>query len=63
MDKRSLAIDIDLSMIYKLQASEAAETLNEFGINYDEKLINPVVRDVARSVFGSYTAETIAENR
>lgn len=63
MDKRSLPVSVDLSVIYRLSSAEAAETLYEFGQNYDEKLINPVVRDIVRSAFGQYTAETIAEKR
>ncbi len=62
-DKRNLKVDIDISVQYRLKAKSAPATIANFGMSWEENLINPTVRSVVRDVLGQYIAEETAENR
>ncbi len=63
LDNKNLPIGVELTVQYTPDRNEAAEILAQFGKNYFEKLINPIVRDVVRDVIGKYQAEKIAADR
>lgn len=63
LDARGLPVSIDLTVQYRLNPEKAPETIKKWGLSWEDKIINPVVRDVVRSVVGQYTAEQLPTNR
>jgi regulator of protease activity HflC (stomatin/prohibitin superfamily) len=63
LDKRGLPVSIELTIQYRLNAEYAAQTISNWGFSWEEKIINPVVRDVVRNVIGNYEAEALPTQR
>ncbi len=63
LDKRGLPVSIELTVQYRLNAQFAAQTVSNWGFSWEEKIINPVVRDVVRNVVGQYEAESLPIKR
>lgn len=63
MDSRGLTVSIELTVQYQLNASTAPQTIAEYGLSWEQKIINPVVRDVVRGVVGRYPAEELPIKR
>jgi regulator of protease activity HflC (stomatin/prohibitin superfamily) len=63
LDKRGLPVSIELTVQYRLNAQFAAQTISNWGFSWEDKIINPVVRDVVRNVVGKYDAESIPVQR
>ncbi len=59
LDSRGLPVSIDLTVQYKLEPSTAPQTIATWGLAWEDKIINPVVRDVTRNVVGQYPAEEL----
>jgi len=62
-DSRGLPVSVELTVQYKLKPEFAAEMYAKWGENWEEKLINPVVRSAVRDVIGKYAAEEIPSHR
>ena len=63
LDKRGLPVRIELTVQYQLNRATASQTISNWGLSWEEKIINPVVRDVVRNVIGSFEAETLPKKR
>jgi regulator of protease activity HflC (stomatin/prohibitin superfamily) len=63
LDARGLPVAIDLTVQYQLNPLNAPQTIAAWGLSWEEKIINPVVRDIVRNVVGKYTAEELPVNR
>jgi len=63
LDKRGLPVSIELTVQYRLNAQFAAQTISNWGFSWEDKIINPVVRDVVRNVVGKYDAESLPQLR
>ncbi len=63
LDARGLPVSIDLTVQYKLKAQSAPQTIATWGLSWEDKIINPVVRDVTRNIVGKYTAEELPIKR
>ena len=63
LDKRGLPVSIELTVQYRLNAQYAAQTISNWGFSWEEKIINPVVRDIVRNVVGQYDAESLPIKR
>ncbi|MBN2896254.1 MAG: prohibitin family protein [Campylobacterales bacterium] len=63
LDKRGLPVSIELTVQYRLNAQFAAQTISTWGFSWEEKIINPVVRDVVRNIVGQYEAESLPIRR
>jgi len=63
LDKRGLPVSIELTVQYRLNAQYAAQTISNWGFSWEEKIINPVARDVVRNVVGQYEAESLPIQR
>jgi len=63
LDSRGLPIQVELSVSYRLNPDKAAFVLKTYGINWEDKIINPIVRDVVRNVIGKYPAEELPVKR
>jgi regulator of protease activity HflC (stomatin/prohibitin superfamily) len=46
-----------------MNAQYAAQPVSNWGVSWEEKIINPVVRDVVRNVVGQYEAESLPIER
>ena len=63
LDARGLPVSIELTVQYKLTADGAPNTIATYGLAWEDKIINPVVRDIVRNVVGVYTAEELPTKR
>jgi regulator of protease activity HflC (stomatin/prohibitin superfamily) len=63
LDARGLPVSIELTVQYRLTADGAPTTIANWGLSWEDKIINPVVRDVVRNVVGNYTAEELPTKR
>lgn len=63
LDNRWLPIGIEMTILYQLDQLQVAETIVKYGYSWDEKLVNPTVREVVRDVLWEYEAEIIPEKR
>ena len=63
LDARGLPITVELSMSYRLNPNEAAYTIKTYGLNWEDKIVNPIVRDVVRNVIGKFPAEELPSKR
>ncbi|MCE3037259.1 prohibitin family protein [Helicobacter sp. faydin-H20] len=63
MDSRGLTVSIELTVQYKLNAQNASLTFATYGQSWEQIIINPIVRDVVRSVIGRYPAEELPTKR
>ncbi len=63
LDKRGLPVAIELTVQYRLNAQYAAQTISNWGFSWEDKIINPVVRDIVRNVVGKYDAEVLPQMR
>ncbi len=63
LDARGLPVSIELTVQYRLTADGAPKTIANWGLSWEDKIINPVVRDIVRNVVGTYTAEELPTKR
>jgi regulator of protease activity HflC (stomatin/prohibitin superfamily) len=63
LDARGLPVSIELTVQYRLTADGAPTTIANWGFSWEDKIINPVVRDIVRNVVGIYTAEDLPTKR
>jgi regulator of protease activity HflC (stomatin/prohibitin superfamily) len=63
LDKRGLPVGIELTVQYVLKPAGAPQTIATWGLSWEDKIINPVVRDVVRNVIGNLTAEELPVKR
>ncbi len=63
LDARGLPVSIELTVQYKLEPGTAPQTIATWGLSWEDKIINPVVRDVTRSVIGKFNAEELPQKR
>lgn len=63
LDARNLPVSIDITVQYRLNPENAPQTIAAWGLSWENKIVDPVVRDVVRSVTGKYTAEELPTRR
>ncbi len=63
LDSRGLPVSIDLTVQYRLKPEGASRTIASWGLAWEDKIINPVVRDIVRNVVGKFTAEQLPVKR
>ncbi len=63
LDARGLLISIDITVQYRLKPDTAPQTIATYGTSWEEKIINPITRDIVRNVVGSYKAEVLPLKR
>ncbi|WP_170018812.1 prohibitin family protein [Campylobacter sp. RM16190] len=63
LDARNLPVSIDITVQYRLNPENAPQTIAAWGLSWESKIVDPVVRDVVRSVTGKYTAEELPTKR
>jgi regulator of protease activity HflC (stomatin/prohibitin superfamily) len=63
LDARGLPVSIELTVQYKLLPSGAPNTIATWGLSWEDKIVNPVVRNIVRNVVGGFTAEELPTKR
>ena len=63
LDARGLPVSIELTVQYKLLPHGAPTTIATWGLSWEDKIVNPVVRNIVRNVVGGYNAETLPMQR
>jgi regulator of protease activity HflC (stomatin/prohibitin superfamily) len=63
LDQRGLPVSIELTVQYRLKPQSTPQTIATWGLSWEDKIINPVVRDVVRTVVGGHTAEELPAKR
>jgi len=63
LDARGLPVTIELTVQYKLLPHGAPKTIASWGLSWEDKIINPVVRDIVTKTVGRYTAEELPTKR
>jgi regulator of protease activity HflC (stomatin/prohibitin superfamily) len=63
LDSRGLEVSVELTVQYALRSESAPAAIASLGLNWEDKMINPAVRDVVRSVIGAYAAEELPQRR
>jgi regulator of protease activity HflC (stomatin/prohibitin superfamily) len=63
LDARGLPVSIELTVQYKLLPAGAPTTIANWGLSWEDKIVNPEVRNVVRNVVGKYTAEELPVKR
>ena len=63
LDARGLPVSIELTVQYRLTATGAPATIATWGLSWEDKIVNPVVRSVVRNVVGGFNAEDLPTKR
>ncbi len=63
LDARGLPVSIELTVQYRLTAAGAPTTIATWGPAWEEKIVNPVVRNIVRNVVGGFNAEELPTKR
>lgn len=63
LDSRGLPVSIELTVQYRLTASGAPSTIATWGLSWEDKIVNPVVRNVVRNIVGGFNAEELPTKR
>ena len=63
LDARGLPVSIELTVQYRLTAAGAPATIATWGLSWEDKIVNPVVRNVVRNVVGGFNAEDLPTKR
>ncbi len=63
LDARGLPVSIELTVQYKLTPSGAPHTIATWGLSWEDKIVNPVVRNIVRNVVGGFNAEELPTKR
>lgn len=59
LTKEGLSIDLDITIQYRLVEDTASEVYRKLGLNYQEKIIRPVIRSVIREIIAKYDAKDV----
>ena len=63
LDSKNLSIGMEVTVQFTPESDKGKKILEIYGVNYFEKLINPIIRDVIRDIVSQYQAEEIAFKR
>lgn len=63
LDSRNLPVSVDVTVQYRLNATNAPQTIASWGLSWENKIIDPVVKEIVRGVVAKFTAEELPPNR
>lgn len=63
MDSRGLPVSIELTVQYQLNDEAAPQTIARYGLEWESKIISPLVLETVRTVVGNYPAEDLPNKR
>ena len=59
LTKEGLQVDLDITVLYRLEEEKASDIYREVGLDYQEKIIRPVIRSTIREVIATYNSKDI----
>ncbi len=59
LTKEGLSVDLDMTVLYRLEEDKASDVYKSVGLNYEEKIIRPMIRTSIRDVIANYEAKDI----
>jgi len=59
LTKEGLNVDLDITVLYHLNETDASDVYKNVGLNYEEKIIRPAIRSSIREVIAQYEAKDI----
>ncbi len=59
LTKEGLSVDLDVTILYRLNESNASDIYKDVGTMYDSKIIRPAIRSTIRKVVAQYDAKVI----
>jgi len=59
LTKEGLEVDLDITVLYRLEEAKASDIYREVGLDYEEKIIRPVIRSTIRQVIATYNSKDI----
>jgi len=59
LSAEGLKVDLDITVLYKLDSTKASEVYRDLGEEYVEKIIRPVIRGNIRGIVGKYMAKEV----
>lgn len=59
LTKEGLSVELDITMLYRVNEEKASDLYREVGVNFEEKIIRPEIRSVIREVMAQYEAKDI----
>ena len=57
------SVDFQIRVLYKPDVTRLAEITRELGTNYAEKVLSPIVKEVAKTIIAQYSAQQLLSNR
>ncbi len=59
LTKEGLEVALDITVLYRLDEEKASDIYREMGLNYEDKIIRPIIRSSIRGVIAQYDAKVI----
>lgn len=59
LTKEGLSVDLDMTVLYRLEEDKASDVYRSVGLNYEDKIIRPMIRTSIRDVIANYEAKDI----
>ncbi|MFH1412463.1 MAG: prohibitin family protein [bacterium] len=59
LTKEGLSVDLDMTVLYKLDEKSASDIYKKVGLNYEDKIIRPSIRSTIREIIAKYEAKDI----
>lgn len=63
LTKEGLSVELDITMLYRVNEKQASDLYREVGVNFEEKIIRPEIRSVIREVIAQYEAKDIYSDK
>lgn len=59
LTKEGLSVDLDMTVLYRLDEKKASDVYRTLGLAYEEKIIRPAIRTSIRDVIAQYEAKDV----
>ena len=59
LTKEGLKVDLDITVLYKLNEEQASDIYRTVGLRYEDKIIRPLIRSSIRGVIAQYEAKEL----
>ena len=63
LTKEGLSVDLDMTVLYRLNEEKASDVYREVGLGYEEKIIRPMIRTSIRDIIANYEAKDIYSSK
>lgn len=59
LTKEGLSVDLDMTVLYRLEEEKASDIYKNVGLNYEDKILRPTIRTSIRDIIAQYEAKDI----